>query len=614
MKILHLLSQVELTGAEVYAVTLAEWQKQNGHDVIIISDQIHQKTEIPFFPLPIHRTNFWTRRQSKKKLLNYLVQNKIDIVHAHSRAAVRVAYSSCKNAGCPLVTTLHGRPHRSWSKKIFDIYGDRVISICENLTTDLLQNMKLKADKISTISNLINFEKINVKRPRSDRKFRLALIGRTSGPKGQRVTELLTQVFPDLLKELPLLEIILVGGNVDHLSAEGQSQFQQLKNLYPQRISNLTHVPGLEAHLQDYDLIIGAGRVAMAALACKIPLWSMGEAENLSLVTPENYERAKASNFGDIHHEFLYQPMDCKNLIKELKSLVTAKTFLNVEQLDDLQKKSLHDFGLHRIASRILNVYKSALFKKKVPAWIPVLMYHKVTDQELQTRHRIFVTKETFTRHLKFFKQQGFQTLSFRELKEFRDLKKDFREFPKRPLVLTFDDGYVNNLENAVPLLKQFGFKATFFLLADTSIRANSWDKADGTPQLPLMTKEQRALLHASGQEIGSHGFSHEKLSQKNKTQTWHELQESKKILEQEFGCEIPVYAYTYGIKNEFAETAAEEAGYTYAVNTTTGGLHLEDNPYSIFRVSIFPEDGPRELRKKTSSWYRRYFYLKRRQ
>jgi hypothetical protein len=52
--------------------------------------------------------------------------------------------------------------------------------------------------------------------------------------------------------------------------------------------------------------------------------------------------------------------------------------------------------------------------------------------------------------------------------------------------------------------------------------------------------------------------------------------------------------------------------GYDFAVNTDSGGLHHEENPYAIFRINIFPEDGPAQLRKKTSSWYRKYFYLKR--
>ncbi len=611
MKILHLLSQIELTGAEVYALTLGEWQKRNGHQVFIVSDELHQKTELTFWPLPVHRTTFWSRRESKKKLLLYMQENNIDVVHAHSRAAVRLAYSCCKKSKRLLVTTLHGRPHRSWSKKLFDIYGDKIISICENLTRDLIVNMKINARKIVTLPNMIDFEKVGLKENRQKTGFHLAVIGRTTGPKGERVAELLQNVFPKLLQHFPDLRIDLVGGNIDRLNDQGQTQFHQLKSTYKDRINNFSHISQLESHLHSYDLIIGAGRVAMAALAAQVPLWALGEAENIGIITADNYQKAKHSNFGDIHHEFLFRSMKNEDVFEKLKNFIG-----NSKKTDGplLRSIVLKDYGLNEIAWRITELYKSAIFKKNHPAWIPILMYHKVTDQPLETRHRIFITKDKFKQHLQFFQKHGFETLSFAELKEFRDLKRNFNEFPRKPLILTFDDGYVNNLENAVPLLQEHKFKATFFLLADTNVKSNQWDEADETPQLPLMNHQQRKELAQSGQEIGSHGFSHRKLSQMNREETFYELKESKKRLEEELNCTIPVYAYTYGIKNEFAEEAAREASYTYAVNTTIGDLHLEDNPYNIFRVSIFPEDGPAQLLKKTHPWYRRYYYFKRRQ
>lgn len=615
MKILHLLSQIELTGAEVYAITLAEWQKNAGHEPVLISDEIHRETSVPFVALPVHRTSVWSRRASKKKLLDYMKEHQIDVVHAHSRAAVRLAYSCCRQMRCSLVTTLHGRPHRSWSKKYFDIYGDRVISICENLTQDLMLNLKMKSRKISTIPNPVDFAKINFNSELAKGPaFHLAVVGRTTGPKGDRVSELLQNVFPVLLEQFPHLHIHLVGGDVALLNDQGKAHYELLKQKYPERIGNTKFIPDLESHLHHYHLIIGAGRVAMVSLACGIPVWALGEAESVGLVTEGTYQRAKASNFGDIHHQYLSQSLDTTDTLRALKEIIATPNAFDLKGRQGLANRIVEDFRLEKVAQQILDIYKSCLFQKKHPRWIPILMYHKVTDSPLKTRHRIFVTKENFEKHLQFFKKQGFQTLSFADLKEFRDLKRNFSEFPKKPLILTFDDGYLNNLENAVPLLHKYGFKATFFLLANSQVTENSWDKADGTPQLPLMNAAQRQKLFQSGQEIGSHGFSHHKLSTMNKEETRHELTASKKALEQEFHSPIVVYAYTYGIKNEFAESIAHEAGYTYAVNTSTGGMHSEDNPHSLFRVSIFPEDGPRELRKKTHFLYRCYYHIKRRQ
>ena len=62
----------------------------------------------------------------------------------------------------------------------------------------------------------------------------------------------------------------------------------------------------------------------------------------------------------------------------------------------------------------------------------------------------------------------------------------------------------------------------------------------------------------------------------------------------------------------ERAAQAAQAAGYSYAVNTDTGAMLLEENPYSIFRVNIFPNETNFSLWKKTSRWYRKYYFWKR--
>ena len=92
------------------------------------------------------------------------------------------------------------------------------------------------------------------------------------------------------------------------------------------------------------------------------------------------------------------------------------------------------------------------------------------------------------------------------------------------------------------------------------------------------------------------------------------ELTSSKQALEKEFNREIFSFAYTYGDRHTFSSFIAEKAGYKYAVNTTSGAFHFEDDPYDLFRVSIFPNDNESALNRKTRSWYRRYYYLKRKE
>src|SRR5690606_32781874 len=138
--------------------------------------------------------------------------------------------------------------------------------------------------------------------------------------------------------------------------------------------------------------------------------------------------------------------------------------------------------------------------------------------------------------------------------------------------------------------------------LADASVQENSWD-ADGKETLqPLMSLEQKKALLNFGYEIGSHGFRHQKITAMTESEARHELVASKAQLEKALGGSVHSYAYTYGVTSPEAARLAEEAGYNSAVNTDSGGLHLDENPFPIFRLNIFPEDGPAQLRKKNSS------------
>jgi peptidoglycan/xylan/chitin deacetylase (PgdA/CDA1 family) len=90
------------------------------------------------------------------------------------------------------------------------------------------------------------------------------------------------------------------------------------------------------------------------------------------------------------------------------------------------------------------------------------------------------------------------------------------------------------------------------------------------------------------------------------------ELSVSKQKLESEFKQPVITYAYTYGDTNKECAELAEICGYEYALNTDTGGLLLEEEPYAIFRVNIFPDESFSSLWKKTRKWYRRYYFYKR--
>ena len=609
MVVLQLLSQIELTGAEAYALTLADWLGSQGHEVHLVSNELHLPFRGHFHRREIHTSSALTRIKNIFFLRHLIREKKIQIIHCHSRAAVRVGFWATLGLRVAMISTVHGRQHSSLSKRLFDLYGDRVIAVCENIRASLINDFKMSSRKIVSLGNPVGPAKESI-RGRSMGAKRIAFIGRFSGPKGLRLRDLLEKSFPSLLERFPDLHIDIIGGEISQMPANLKTAYDKILHHFPRQMNLVGVVKNLRDHYQDYDVVIGSGRVAMEATLRKVSCLALGEYGSEGLLKLENYEQAKKSNFGDIGADELEAKVDYAKIAIQLQEALAMPA--GAQEREQLSQEIHHDFSSELICRDILDLYQSTYFRKLHPRHIPVLMYHKIPKTEQNSRHRIFVTQDNFEKHLRFFKSKGFTTLSFAELDQYRTLQKDPESFPKKPLILTFDDGYVDNLENAGPLLKVYNMKATIFLLADPEVRTNSWDADTGEEPDALMGLEQKKKLTAFNFEIGSHGFRHQKITEMNDTEAMEELAGSKAALEKQLNVSIPVFAYTYGVTSPKAAKLARRAGYRFAINTDTGGLHLEEDPYAVFRTSIFPEDAEAQLRKKTQSWYRRYFYMKR--
>ncbi len=633
MRILHLLSQTQLTGAEVYALTLSEWAIDHGHEVFIVSDKIHRPTKATYIARPIHSSKWLDRIVNIFYLRRFIIQNKIQVIHTHSRAAVRIAYWARLGTPVTIVSTIHGRQHYSLSKRIFDMYGDRVIGVCPNVTQGLLQEYKMSPRKIITLGNPVHYENketslLNSKSNRSaqsKRKIKLAWVGRFTGPKGIQLGHFISMEFDKILTKFQDLEITLIGGELLQLPQSVQRTLSNQMSHYPGRIQ-LLKVDDAEEILTEFDLVIGAGRVAISCLLKKVPCYAAGEIECLGLLRIENFQRARASNFGDMGVEFKTPSLSLPNdsfLNRFMRpadlDLAGALEFVTgfplKSELEKLSLEALKYFSKSIVCTEVFEIYKSAYFQRLHPRPIPILMYHKIQLKESNASpHKIYVTVENFRNHLTWMKEWNLTPLTFRDLQDFRELHRDSSEFPTNPIVLTFDDGYQNNLTLAAPLLKEFNFRGVIYLLADHSLQTNLWDlNSDPNGQEPLLNlKEKKDLIEMGVFEIGSHGFKHEDMTKMSEEQARFELVESKHQLENELGIKVLSFAYPFGHTNSQLANLASEAGYSYSVNTDTGGLHPEENRQALFRVNIFPNETKSSLRKKTSWWYRYYFYFKR--
>ena len=205
---------------------------------------------------------------------------------------------------------------------------------------------------------------------------------------------------------------------------------------------------------------------------------------------------------------------------------------------------------------------------------IPVLLYHHVSDQETNMPDLTLSTSE-FTRQLSLLRSHGFQTISPAQLRSF--MQGERVSLPDKAILITFDDGYADNYTQAFPILKQFGYTATIFMVGINFDRANRLT----SPQIREMT--------ASNLTIGAHSMTHPDLTQISPSKLRYEVTGSKEKAEKVILTEVGYFAYPGGYYNVAAMEAVEAAGYQGAFSVLSGVNQPErDNVFLMRRIPIF--------------------------
>lgn len=218
------------------------------------------------------------------------------------------------------------------------------------------------------------------------------------------------------------------------------------------------------------------------------------------------------------------------------------------------------------------------------PPRIPVLMYHEIADVTT-TPSRLAVAPEVFADQLAYLSDAGYTALTAGELAGILD--GGAGQLPERPVVLTFDDGYGDFYDHALPLLKQHELTGTIFA-------TTGWIGLDGKAKRMLNWREIDELIEY-GIEIGAHTIKHPQLDQLPRQQLREELSASKKLLEDKLGRAVPGLAYPFGYSNARVREMTRELGYTYAYAvgntlTTTAADHFALPRLSVRRATTMGE------------------------
>ncbi|MGV9451304.1 polysaccharide deacetylase family protein [Streptomyces sp. NPDC003635] len=194
-----------------------------------------------------------------------------------------------------------------------------------------------------------------------------------------------------------------------------------------------------------------------------------------------------------------------------------------------------------------------------------VAMYHSVGDCS-DDPYRITVTPQRLDEQLGRLRRRGLRGVSVAELLAAR------RRGEGRGLVgLTFDDGYADFLDHALPVLRRHDCGATLFVLPGRLGGDNAWDPLG--PRKPLLTADGIRQAAQAGVEIGSHGLTHVDLTKADDDLLRAETAESRAALSELTGAPVTGFCYPYGTVDARAVEAVRAAGYAYACAIDPGPL-----------------------------------------
>lgn len=595
MNILMALSQLEVTGAEVYAVNIANELIKKGNNVYIVSDTLTKETEAKYFKIEFNKRKFSDRISHIKELLRIIKEKDIHVVHAHSRASSWSAMIACKIAGIPLITTTHGKQPIHLSRKIIKGFGDYSLAVCENVYKQMSEELHFKKEKIEILRNPVNCEEYSFcEKEKGKEKIVVSIIGRLSGPKGDVTYNLLNE----LLKN-DNYDVRVIGGK------EIPERFKKFED----KVNFMGYINNVSEEISKSHVVIGAGRVAVEGILSGVPVIAVGESEYLGLVSQNTIQDALKSNFGDIGGIGSKDVVDVSSVNEDIElSLIKTK-----EELLNLREIIRENFSFEKIVDRIEKIYsKQYVLKKKYE--MPVIMYHRVIEgrEEEKGVHGTYITIEKFEEHMKYLKDKGYKTVTFEDLKN-GNYRHRFDKGNKW-IVLTFDDGYKDNYTNAFPILKKYGFKSVIYLLG--TLKYNKWDVDNPeNPErvFPLMDDNEILEMQEYGIEFGGHSMTHSKMSKLEKKVAHEEIKESKSILEKKLGKKMNCFAYPYGDRDSGVRKFVKEEGYEFAVATDSGDISFQEDLYNIRRIGIFPTNGLRSFKRKTSGKYN-FIKIKREQ
>jgi peptidoglycan/xylan/chitin deacetylase (PgdA/CDA1 family) len=212
-------------------------------------------------------------------------------------------------------------------------------------------------------------------------------------------------------------------------------------------------------------------------------------------------------------------------------------------------------------------------FREHFQEGFPILCYHKIEPVPAGARIKgLYLEPALFRRQIQELAGAGFSFSS------------PGSQAAPRSIALTFDDGFVSNLQSAVPVLQEHGARAINYLVADRIGKSSDWETSEGGEARPLMDEAQVRDWTQAGNWIGAHTCTHPRLSKIPRDRAREEIFSSKKKLEDRFGQTIEHFAYPFGDFDDAVVETVREAGFKTACTMDRGVNDPTSDPFRLKR------------------------------
>lgn len=234
-------------------------------------------------------------------------------------------------------------------------------------------------------------------------------------------------------------------------------------------------------------------------------------------------------------------------------------------------------------------------------------MYHSIqTVDRREVMRSLHVRPRSFLNQMRLLKMLGYRGCSVSEIQKALTAGSD-----EKLVALTFDDGYSNFFVNALPILKNFRFTATVYVISGLIGGTNIWDRKSGISENSLMNHDQIRFCSDEGDiEIGCHAMSHKSLIDESIVLST-EIDEAKARLEDWFGKDCLAFCYPYGHFNQQVVDAVKNAGFSSGTTMLRGRVTKDHDMMLLPRIPVTWHTLPHLFLAKLLTNYEDKRYLK---